>query len=258
MTGSILYGYTAAIRSNGSGTDYLVGDQIGAYNVGTGSRYVFGGAREAWSGDHQSSPLTTSTLIGFEPSIIAQHDNNDRPLLGVDVVFKNRPDGVAAPKMGLGANSYNKFSRAIQISSQPRSTSLGEYSGWTAGITFTPDSLDRSSSGLAVGIDMSAVNSGRLAAAIRMPADGKLTWDGDSRSFGITSGSLVYGVSGLTPFTVSSAGDLSVSGKIREITSAPPLSSNDSCLVGQRAWDASYEYRCVATNTWKRAALTSW
>ncbi len=44
---------------------------------------------------------------------------------------------------------------------------------------------------------------------------------------------------------------------IVEPTSTTPASSTATCTAGERAWDASYEYRCVAANTWKRAALSA-
>ena len=37
-----------------------------------------------------------------------------------------------------------------------------------------------------------------------------------------------------------------------------PGSASDSGAAGQIAWDADYVYVCVATDTWKRAALSSW
>lgn len=37
-----------------------------------------------------------------------------------------------------------------------------------------------------------------------------------------------------------------------------PVSSSEHCVTGTQAWDTNYEYRCVATNTWKRAALSNW
>ena len=49
---------------------------------------------------------------------------------------------------------------------------------------------------------------------------------------------------------------LSPTGKLNEPTFTP-ASSSDTCTTGDRAWDASYEYRCVATNTWKRSALST-
>jgi hypothetical protein len=45
---------------------------------------------------------------------------------------------------------------------------------------------------------------------------------------------------------------------LTETVSNPPSSSNAPCTVGQHTWDVNYEYRCVASNTWKRAALSSW
>ncbi len=45
---------------------------------------------------------------------------------------------------------------------------------------------------------------------------------------------------------------------VTEIISAPPAASNAPCRVGQHAWDTRFEYRCVAANKWKRAALSDW
>ena len=64
-------------------------------------------------------------------------------------------------------------------------------------------------------------------------------------------------------FTVSPAGSvvanaLTVTGLTVEAPGSVPSTSTSPCTAGQKAWDASFEYRCVATNTWKRAALSSW
>lgn len=54
-------------------------------------------------------------------------------------------------------------------------------------------------------------------------------------------------------------GDVSVPvGKLRVTNSYTPASSTAACAAGTTAWDTSYVYVCTATNTWKRAALTSW
>jgi hypothetical protein len=37
-----------------------------------------------------------------------------------------------------------------------------------------------------------------------------------------------------------------------------PGSATDPCTAGQWSYDASYHYDCVATNTWVRAALSTW
>lgn len=37
-----------------------------------------------------------------------------------------------------------------------------------------------------------------------------------------------------------------------------PSSSSDTGTTGQFAWDSSFFYECVATNTWKRVAIATW
>jgi hypothetical protein len=41
-------------------------------------------------------------------------------------------------------------------------------------------------------------------------------------------------------------------------TVSPPASATSTGIAGQIAYDSSYVYVCVATNTWKRSALSSW
>jgi hypothetical protein len=41
-------------------------------------------------------------------------------------------------------------------------------------------------------------------------------------------------------------------------TPLTPASATAACTTGQQAWDASYSYVCVATNSWKRASLAAW
>ena len=42
------------------------------------------------------------------------------------------------------------------------------------------------------------------------------------------------------------------------ITNRTPSSATDTGIKGQVAWDSSYIYVCVATDVWKRTALSSW
>lgn len=46
--------------------------------------------------------------------------------------------------------------------------------------------------------------------------------------------------------------------KIRVRTSKTPSSASDTGNAGDICWDADYVYVCVATDTWKRAALSTW
>ena len=68
----------------------------------------------------------------------------------------------------------------------------------------------------------------------------------------VTIGSNGYGVA---IQGASQAAPLTVQGLISPLTT--PASSSSACTTGQQEADASYVYVCVATNTWKRAALSS-
>lgn len=81
----------------------------------------------------------------------------------------------------------------------------------------------------------------------------------------------VEGYVGLAPFTDNSTtlgfaarrwSSLNVAGAATfgsVITSThTPTSSSDTCTTGQFAWDSSFLYQCVATNTWKRGAIGTW
>jgi hypothetical protein len=58
-------------------------------------------------------------------------------------------------------------------------------------------------------------------------------------------------------FTETPATTLDVNGTFR-ISSSTPASSTAPGVAGQIAWGPDYVYVCVATNTWKRSALSTW
>jgi hypothetical protein len=58
---------------------------------------------------------------------------------------------------------------------------------------------------------------------------------------------------------ISNDGAVKIAGDNFQIaTSKTPASATATGTTGQIAWDASYIYVCTATNTWKRAALSTW
>jgi hypothetical protein len=61
---------------------------------------------------------------------------------------------------------------------------------------------------------------------------------------------------GIGTITPGASLDINGTSTILEQSNTPP-SSTSTCTTGMEGWDANYEYRCVATNTWKRAALSS-
>lgn len=45
---------------------------------------------------------------------------------------------------------------------------------------------------------------------------------------------------------------------LRISQSRTPASASATGVTGDQCWDANFHYQCVATNTWKRAALSTW
>jgi len=63
--------------------------------------------------------------------------------------------------------------------------------------------------------------------------------------------------------TISGTGDiycndLEVSGIMTVASGTAPSTSSGVGMPGNISWDADYVYVCVATDTWKRSALTTW
>lgn len=98
--GGILYGHAVNITRNdiavtglGAGAHVsAVAAQLTAIqgnNQNSTNVYIFGCATEAWTSPVNSQAI----LIGLETSVISQYNDNTCALVGLDVVFKNRPDG---------------------------------------------------------------------------------------------------------------------------------------------------------------------
>lgn len=64
-------------------------------------------------------------------------------------------------------------------------------------------------------------------------------------------------VVGGVPILQAAAGGVVVT-QLRITAPGVPASASASCSTGQLSYDAGYLYVCVATNTWKRTALSSW
>lgn len=64
---------------------------------------------------------------------------------------------------------------------------------------------------------------------------------------------------GTTAVTVDSSQNVAIAGDTLNIaTTKTPSSASDTGTTGDIVWDSGYVYVCVATNTWKRAALSTW
>jgi len=63
---------------------------------------------------------------------------------------------------------------------------------------------------------------------------------------------------GVNTGNISCQRTIEIFGNLISRGSYVPTTPNAAGAVGQIAWDNSYVYVCVATNTWKRASLATW
>ena len=84
-------------------------------------------------------------------------------------------------------------------------------------------------------------------------------WDAsggaDQRAF-LSSKSVTAGV-GITSTEISGKTQLSADTSVIGLRTAAPGTSSAACTMGSWATDGSYFYLCTSTNTWRRAALSS-
>ncbi len=61
-----------------------------------------------------------------------------------------------------------------------------------------------------------------------------------------------------TLFSVNDNGDVTMAGGLFLGPASTPATSGATGTAGQVKWDSSFIYVCTATNTWKRAAISTW
>lgn len=71
------------------------------------------------------------------------------------------------------------------------------------------------------------------------------------------NGNLDAYIGGNAVFSVTST-EVVAQNKFRIATTTTPASATMAGTIGTVAWDSNYMYVCVADNTWKRSALSSW
>jgi hypothetical protein len=78
--------------------------------------------------------------------------------------------------------------------------------------------------------------------------------NGSERARIDSSGRLLVGTSSQSGGSLLQVND----DRIRIASSKTPASASDTGTAGEVCWDSSYIYVCTATDTWKRAALSTW
>jgi len=100
-------------------------------------------------------------------------------------------------------------------------------------------------------------------ANLRVAANGAIggvtDWLKATMSINFQSASDGYASSSPEVLTLFGTGNAAISGDtMRVATAKTPASASAAGTTGDICWDANYVYVCVATNTWKRTALTTW
>lgn len=110
-------------------------------------------------------------------------------------------------------------------------------------------------------VDLTAGNRDRFNI---VPSSGDIGIGGSMNGAALTGANMVVlgngniGMGTITP-TISDGTGLHIAGKILRIgTDKTPASAGAAGNKGEICWDADYIYVCVATNTWKRAAISTW
>ncbi|MCB4804308.1 hypothetical protein [Methylobacterium brachiatum] len=151
---------------------------------------------------------------------------------------------------GAGGEAGSHVAYGYMVSTGPGVTIDRAFSTANVGSTF------------GIGLDLAG---GSFSGAAVLLAPGQwVGLDGNaegtfSRFFGFNpvDSTLTYMTRGGPMLRVTDDGAAYV-GRLIETLPHIPASSSAPCVAGERAWDESFEYRCIAPNRWKRAALSDW
>lgn len=143
-----------------------------------------------------------------------------------------------------GVKFFQEFARAIR---QLQAGTFGSGANEAASATFNARAL--------FGYDgADAVVQGAISKGIRFLVNSASFGDAGAEAMRIDENENV-----LIGTTTAGASKLVVADDSVQINTAKtPATAADTGTTGQVAWDSSYVYVCVATDTWKRAAISTW
>lgn len=186
--------------------------------------------------DEQPIADPTHSCIGAEVDVSSRHGGTDahRQRVGLQISGGGAPGAHVGYGVLIGPTAGAVIDRAISL--QPGGGSYG------IGLDTTAATFARAPI---------VLGGGQAIALDGDPATGAfghwIAWNG--RFVGVFTG-------GAAPLQVHD--DRVVVPRLIEAAPRVPASSTAPCEAGERAWDRDYEYRCVAPNRWRRAALADW
>ncbi|MCP1545300.1 hypothetical protein [Methylorubrum extorquens] len=241
--------------------DAAINAKVGIYN----ETEVVPGGGQSWS-QANNFMLQPGVIPTFHTNLELDFTNNSGTdcvagvsnCLGMFIRMAGSNRNTSAISIeGVEASARSLF--GIRFSGPVADTTidLGSDGGIGLGIgTFTPASFTSAAisdaSTAPAGINMVGAKS---LAGIRVATNGPA---GIDLRDGVFTAQQIVGKNWVVdPAGAAAFANLTVAGQIYEPSPFVPSASNTACTTGQRSWDASYEYRCVATNTWKRTAYTA-
>ncbi|OCJ12457.1 hypothetical protein A6U86_05385 [Rhizobium sp. AC27/96] len=222
----------------------------GAQN--TAGRFVAQGNSDGsiWSLANETVDFTgvadpSAPRIGIEQIVSGNGTDANKARVGLDVVASRPSAG------GVYSGANMTLGTGIRVVGQVADVGHARVSrGLVFGAASSPTDFDAA-------IDTTNATFSFGGAAILMAQGQRISFTGtNDRTLDFTSGFLNYRVAGAPKVQISDAGGILAQASIVQPL-ATPASSTATCTQGTIQADASFVYVCVAANTWKRTALTS-
>jgi len=204
-----------------------------------------------------SSDLTSGASIAtsIASGVIVNDDINASAAIAGTKIDPDFGSQDIATTGSISAGSAS-FASNVTLTGGAQSTSTAQARRFaTSGLgTNTEGKLQQNTGFAALSLSSDNTATGSSRVAFSLGYDGstvaRLKYDG-SASF----------ASRILVGTLSQSGDSLLQiddDRIRLATAKTPTSATDTGVTGEICWDADYIYVCTATNTWKRAGLSTW
>lgn len=161
-------------------------------------------------------------------------------------------------KVGIGTTSPPGKLTVATTSADP----ISGLSAWGDGYSVVSPGGTSTSGGIGFSFNTTA-NMGHISCATPGTAWRDLSYQASTHRF-MNGGSELVRIDSSGRLLIGTSSDsggalLQVNGnRIRVGTAKTPASASDTGTAGEICWDTSYIYVCTATDTWKRAALSTW